>query len=74
MERPDEGFRAAGAWSGRICPHYALYVDDMDSINLGEVLSPNAWTTNVGSFIATLLAFLVRLKEIERSFPSLVHS
>ncbi|KAG6737005.1 hypothetical protein POTOM_060039 [Populus tomentosa] len=57
MERPDEGFRAAGAWSGRFCPHYALYVDDMDSINLGEVLSPNAWTTDVGSSIATLLAF-----------------
>ncbi|KAG6766599.1 hypothetical protein POTOM_030688 [Populus tomentosa] len=55
-------------------PHYALYVDVMDSINLGEVLSPNAWTTDVVSSIAALLAFLVRLKEIERSFPFLVHS
>ena len=35
--------------------HYALYVDDMASINLGEVVSLNTWATNVVSSIAALL-------------------
>jgi hypothetical protein len=38
------------------CSHYALYVDAMDSISLGEALSPTAWATDVVSSVAALLA------------------
>jgi hypothetical protein len=38
------------------CSHYALFIDDMDSICLGEALSPIAWATNVMFSVAVLLA------------------
>nr|TKR91005.1 pleiotropic drug resistance protein 3-like [Populus alba] len=37
-------------------PRYAIYVDTMDSINLGEALSPNSWATVVAFSIAALRA------------------
>ena len=36
--------------------HYSLFVAAMDSVNLGDVLSPNAWANVVVSSVAALLA------------------
>ena len=38
------------------CSHYALFVDAMDSISLGEALSLIAWATDVVFSVAALLA------------------
>jgi hypothetical protein len=38
------------------CSHYALFVDAMDLISLGEALSPIAWATDVVFSVAALLA------------------
>jgi hypothetical protein len=38
------------------CSYYALFVDAMDSISLGEALSPIAWATDVEFSVAALLA------------------
>ena len=37
------------------CSHNALFVDAMDSISLGEALSPIAWATDVEFSVAALL-------------------
>ncbi|KAJ6912004.1 hypothetical protein NC652_022323 [Populus alba x Populus x berolinensis] len=44
-----------------ILPHYALFVAAMDSVNLGEVLSPNAWATT----------FISRWRVLDGGCPSL---